>query len=532
MLKVNNFNMDLDNQDFQADSQYESQAKLFKQFLFKSSRYFSEQIFSIENCTEKKNLLLVKEIPNFAFYNVKQFQDILREYYKYSKFPLVFIITTQTNTKSSNPARLFSSDFVKELNIQEISFNSLAITYIAKHIDRIAKLENLNFVDKNFLEYLTSTCNGDLRNAYNILGLQQYPTLKESKNLTNKNEKTTVKKETKKSTGTSLKKEKLSLENNNKDLTLNIFRCLGKVLYRKDLEPSQENVEKFNAEKKLPSHLRKYQTLPMTCEPEEIYSKIPISDETFTMYLHQNYIEIFNLKMSDQSFETKFTALGEISDAFILADLLNARSLNFSDGSNSVSETKIKEIATIATMRSVLFNFRKDLNSRDCIESKPKSIWMPLYKPFTHKINEQRMQRIQQAEDILGKNQTTNGNVNSIYLNDINKEFFTTHLPFINLINSKRRGYLKDIRINDNMILFSKYKAVNSKTAVETDQSSFKENTTGSQQDALDTDRGEEGGNVKKRASSQTLTKTSEKCYKDDGIYESFEALSCIDENF
>ncbi len=236
--------------------------------------------------------------------------------------------------------------------------------------------------------------------------------------------------------------------------------------------------------------------------------------------------------MSDQSFETKFTALAEISDAFILADLLNARSLNFSDGCNSVSETKIKEIATIATMRSVLFNFRKDLNSRDCIETKPKSIWMPLYKPFSHKINEQKMQRIQQAEDILGKNQTANGSLNSIYLNDINKEFFTTHLPFINLINSKRRGYLKDIRISDNMILFSKYKAVNSKTAVETDQSSFKENTTGSQQDALETDRGEEGGNVKKRVSSQTLTKTSEKCYKDDGIYESFEALSCIDENF
>ncbi len=116
-------------------------------------------------------------------------------------------------------------------------------------------------------------CNGDLRSAYNILGLQQYSSLKETKNLTNKKEKTTVKKETKKSTGTSLKKEKMSLENNNKDLTLNIFRCLGKVLYRKDLEPSQENVEKFNSEKKLPPHLRKYQTLPMTCEPEEIYSK-------------------------------------------------------------------------------------------------------------------------------------------------------------------------------------------------------------------------------------------------------------------
>jgi hypothetical protein len=158
---------------------------------------------------------------------------------------------------------------------------------------------------------------------------------------------------------------------------------------------------------------------------------------------------------------------------------------------------------------------------------------MPLYKPFTQKINDQKNQRVQQAEDLLGKNQTTNGNVNSIYLNDINKEFFTTHLPFINLIHSKKRTYLKNMRINENMILFSKYRAVNSKTAVETDQSSFKENTTGSQQDNFETERIEEGGNGKKRASSQILTNTNEnKCYKDDGIYESFESLSCIDENF
>jgi len=524
--------MESESQDFQGDNQYESQAKLFKQFLFKTSRYFSEQIFSMENCAEKKNLLLVKEIPNFSFYNIKQFHEILREYNKYSKFPLVFIFTTQTNTKTANPARIFTSDFVKELNIQEISFNSLATTYITKHIDRIAKLENLSFVDKNFLENLTTTCNGDLRNAFNILSLQLYPSSKEN-TAPAKKEKFGVKKETKKSTGTLFKKEKITLENNNKDLTLNIFRSLGKVLYRKDLEPTEENVEKFGAEKKLPAHLKKFQTLPMTCEPEEIYNKIPISDETFTLYLHQNYIEIFNLKMSDQSFERKFTALGAISDAFILADLLNARSFNFSDGNSSVNETKLKEIATIATMRSVLFNFRKDLSNKETVDSKPKSIWMPLYKPFTQKINDQKNQRVQQAEDLLGKNQTTNGNVNSIYLNDINKEFFTTHLPFINLIHSKKRTYLKNMRINENMILFSKYRAVNSKTAVETDQSSFKENTTGSQQDNFETERIEEGGNGKKRASSQILTNTNEnKCYKDDGIYESFESLSCIDENF
>ena len=530
-LKLGCFNLENEFSDFQPDNQYESQAKLFKQFLFKSSRYFSEQIFSMESCSEKKNLLLVKETPNFAFYNVKQFQDILREYNKFSKFSLVFMFTTQTNAKGANPAKIFTSDIVKELSIVEISFNSFAITYIAKHIDRIAKLENLTFVDKIFLENLTATCNGDLRTAFNILNLHSYPSKENVLSTiqvprTDKKEKTISKKETKKPGVIFPKKEKINFESNNKDITLNIFRCLGKVLYRKHLEPTENNIEKFNAEKRLPAHLKKFQTTPITCEPEEIYSKIPISEENFCMYLHQNYIEIFYLKLADQTFEKKFGALQSISEAFILADLLHART-NFSEASNSVSETKLKEIACVATIRSILFNFNKTQSET---ESKPKSAWMPLYKPFTHKIIEQKKTRIQQAEELLGKNQP-NAALNSIYLNDINKEFFTTHLPFINLINTKKRGYIKDLGINESMLLFSKYKPVNSKTSVETDQSSFKENTA-SQQDTFELDQVEENSNNKKRPSSQTLTKTNDKMFKDEGIYESFEALSCIDEKF
>ena len=530
MLKLNNFDFDTDNLEFTSDHQYESQSKVFKQFLFKSSRYFSEQIFSSESSAHKKNLLLVKEIPNFAFYNVKQFQDILREFFNYSKFPLVFMFTSQTSAKGANPARVFTSDLVKDLNIVEITFNSFANTYITKHFERIAKLEGLDFVDKNFLDYLTLTCNGDLRNAFNIISLQ-YSSTKENAPISATTKKGTASKSVaKKPSGSAPQKDKVLFENNNKDLTLNIFRSLGKILYRKNMEPSSKDaniIERFDTEKKLPNHLKKYQTNPMTCEPEELYSKIPISEDNFTMYLHQNYIEIFQLKFFDQSFEKKFDSLEAISDAFILADLLNSR-INFSDASNSVSETKLKEISTVATMRSVLFNFNKQ--TEGTIESKPKSIWMPLYKPFTHKIIEQNKKRIQQAEELLGKGQSSAAS-NSIYLNDINKEFFTTHLPYINLICTKKRNYLKDFKVNDSLLLFSKYKAVNSKTSIETDQSSFKEKSA-SQNDNLDTDLLNESAFSKKRPSSQVLTKTNDKVFKDEGIYESFEALSCIDEVF
>ena len=441
------------------------------------------------------------------------------------------MFTSQTSAKGANPARVFSSDLIKELNIAEVTFNAFATTYVSKHFERLAKAEGLDFVDKNFLDYLTSTCNGDLRSAFNILCLQN-PSQKENTNVVVPVKRGAAPKKDPKKAAPS--KDKVLFENNNKDLTLNIFRSLGKVLYRKNMETSSDEkcLERFRAERKLPVHLKHLQTAPMTCEPEEIYSKIPISDENFTMYLHQNYIEIFQLKFFDQTFEKKFNSLEQISDAFILADQLNSR-LNFSDASNSVSETKVKEISTVATMRSILFNFSKDAETEGTIESKTKSAWMPLYKPFTHKVIEQNKKRIQQAEDLLGKGQSAVA-TNSIYLSDINKEFFTTHLPFLNLIFSKKRAYLKDFKITDDLLLFSKYKAVNSKTSVETDQATFKEKTA-SQQDGNafeSTEQQEEGGNSKKRPSSQVLTQTNDKVFKDEGIYESFEALSCIDEIF
>lgn len=157
----------------------ESQVKLFQQFLFKSSRYESAQLFSSgsqqennsSSQTNRRLLLLVKEIPN-VFYRDggrNQLAACLRQFVKYSKHSIVFVLTQgSSSTNECNPNRLFTSDLRKELSMIELSFNAIANTFLIKHVERVAKSEGFS-VDKLFLEGLCQVANGDIRNAINTL---------------------------------------------------------------------------------------------------------------------------------------------------------------------------------------------------------------------------------------------------------------------------------------------------------------------------------------------------------------------------
>jgi DNA polymerase III delta prime subunit len=160
---------DQENGDF--ETRYESQVSLFEQFLFKSSRYLTDQIFDT-NSDRRAKILFVKEIPNFANRDPAAFQKLLRQFKLYSKYSIIFSIqTVQSANSDSNPHRLFTADIRRELGILELSFNAIANTYLAKHIDRICKLEGLVNVDKKMIENLCASCNGDLRHAVNMLEL-------------------------------------------------------------------------------------------------------------------------------------------------------------------------------------------------------------------------------------------------------------------------------------------------------------------------------------------------------------------------
>jgi hypothetical protein len=126
---------------------YESQTKLFDQFLNKSSRYISDQIFNTE--LRVKKILFIKDIPYFSYREPAVFQNQMRKFIQYSKYSLVILSTNSTvHSNEMNPAKVLTQELRKELNINEITFNPLAASYMLKTIERIALLEGLNFVDE------------------------------------------------------------------------------------------------------------------------------------------------------------------------------------------------------------------------------------------------------------------------------------------------------------------------------------------------------------------------------------------------
>ena len=191
-VKLDSLDIDINTGESNADYEMlhsninESQLKLFKQFLFKSSRYLSDQIFDTDS-DRKTKFLFVKEMPNFAFRELNAFQGLLRDFKTYSKFSIIFTLQTSSGSSNgdSNPHRIFTQDVRRELGIVELNFNAFANTYLTKQIERICKAEGIDTIDKKVIERMSANCNGDLRHAINMLELVKVGKSSSSKN-TNK----------------------------------------------------------------------------------------------------------------------------------------------------------------------------------------------------------------------------------------------------------------------------------------------------------------------------------------------------------
>lgn len=94
----------------------ESQQKMFNNFLFKSSRYVSDQIFASEAQIRPNKILFLKDIPLFAFRDVKSFHQLLVKFKTYSKASLIFSISNSPNSSNElNPAKIFKPEYRKEI---------------------------------------------------------------------------------------------------------------------------------------------------------------------------------------------------------------------------------------------------------------------------------------------------------------------------------------------------------------------------------------------------------------------------------
>ncbi|GAB0086793.1 Rad17 [Sergentomyia squamirostris] len=149
----------------------QSHSEVFKEFLFKASRYKS--LLTKNN----KRLLLVEDFPNFLIRDKELFTGILENWRIYGRCPLVFVVT-ETKSKQLNISfNLFPDSVRTEFNMHSITFNPISVTLMKKALQRISStLSQEPFCstykkpEKEVVDSVVVSAMGDIRNA--ILNLQ------------------------------------------------------------------------------------------------------------------------------------------------------------------------------------------------------------------------------------------------------------------------------------------------------------------------------------------------------------------------
>lgn len=149
----------------QTSSYTGSQIDFFKSFLFRSSRYKSL-------LGSQKRLVLVEDFPNMILSSVDTFEDILEEFSKYGKAPLLFIVADSKSRSLNISYNLFTEDLKNKYHINHISFNPIAVTLLQKAMKRFcALMREQQFSDtykvpsETIIDSIVFAAQGDIRNA-------------------------------------------------------------------------------------------------------------------------------------------------------------------------------------------------------------------------------------------------------------------------------------------------------------------------------------------------------------------------------
>ena len=277
---------------------YESQAKVFRNFMLRANRY---KVLDGLNQRAKKRgkIVLLEELPSMARRNSKEFKHIL-EQYQFSKqsFPLVIVISE--GPRDDVVKSILPEELINRLNIDVISFNPANSTNLVKCLKIIALAESSSGIkrfpvpDKDTLTSIAESSNGDIRGAINAL---QFACTNGGSNMVGSVAGTSITSSSKKTKSTKNSKKQPSdskglAKIGGKDSSLDLFHAIGKVLYCKREEGAK------NSRGKLLSN------------PEEILQAAPMTPDSFTCFLHQSYLDFF----------TNMDDLAAAADHYSLAD--------------------------------------------------------------------------------------------------------------------------------------------------------------------------------------------------------------------
>ncbi len=206
---------------------------------------------------------------------------------------------------------------------------------------------------------------------------------------------------------------------------------------------SPENILYTSMEAQLPANLKSQglQRPPLFYDPDDILAKTPIGEELITLYLHQNYLELFALKSANLSFDDTFQAIDSINENLMLADQINS-SYSHSAGDYNY---KAKEATGLLSIRSILFHtYIPDESKQSAKSTTGKGLWMPLHKPYTFKMLELRKKKKDTAYEMLLDNNDAQNVQLACYLIEMQSEFFTTILPYA-AMKKRSRGQLQQL---------------------------------------------------------------------------------------
>ncbi|XP_050328608.1 cell cycle checkpoint protein RAD17 isoform X1 [Bactrocera neohumeralis] len=237
-----------------------SQIDFFKSFLFRSSRYKSL-------LGSQKRLVLVEDFPNMILSSVDIFEDILEEFSKYGKAPLLFIVADSKSRSLNISYNLFTEELKNKYHIHHISFNSIAVTLLQKAMKRFCGLmreqqfsDTYKVPSETIIDSIVFAAQGDIRNA--LINLH-FASLKGAGALpTERVESCEIKGKSKKKIST--------LKTIRRDESVTMLHALGRV---------------FNP-KRLPNG-------NFTHKPEDITDSFASEPKRFIDLIHANYLPHF-----------------------------------------------------------------------------------------------------------------------------------------------------------------------------------------------------------------------------------------------
>lgn len=159
--------LDRPDDEFESLTRFEynkSAAKLFEEYLFKSSRYSS-----CLGINPTKKLILVKDFPNVMFRNPSTFHEILENLTDKCMTPIVFVSSDDSLCK-----KLFPNTLKTQCNVQTLVLNPITDQRMFKVLKQLIVQEvkrdrNISMMPDDALSDICSASQGDFRSAISKL---------------------------------------------------------------------------------------------------------------------------------------------------------------------------------------------------------------------------------------------------------------------------------------------------------------------------------------------------------------------------